>query len=180
MTEFNHETYISPYTWRYGSQEMKEIFSETHKRKLLRRVWIALAKAEAKAGLVTDEQIAELIEHKDDIDIARATEIENTIHHDLMAEIKTYAEQCPKAGGIIHLGATSMDALDNADAIRFTEAMDEIIKKTNTLIECLREKADKYKAVATMAFTHIQPAEITTIGYRLCQTIKILRMIFPS
>ncbi len=174
MTEFNHDTYISPYTWRYGSEEMKEIFSETHKRKLLRRVWIALAKAECKAGLVTEAQIKELEAHKSDIDIKRATEIEAEIHHDLMAEIKTYAEQCPNAGGVIHLGATSMDALDNADAIRFIEAMDIIIAKTSALIDALREKAEKYKATATMAFTHIQPAEITTIGYRLCQTIQDL------
>ncbi len=174
MKEYDHSTYISAYTWRYGSEEMKEIFSEVHKRKLLRRVWIALAKAEAKAGLVTEEQVDELIAHKDDIDIDRASEIEEKIHHDLMAEIKTYAEQCPIAGGIIHLGATSMDALDNADAIRFKEAMDLIIAKTSTLIDELREKAEKYKCVATMAFTHIQPAEVTTIGYRLSQTIQDL------
>jgi len=174
MKQYDHSTYISAYTWRYGSEEMKEIFSEVHKRKLLRRVWIALAKAEAKAGLVTEEQVDELIAHKDDIDIDRASEIEEKIHHDLMAEIKTYAEQCPIAGGIIHLGATSMDALDNADAIRFKEAMDLIIAKTSTLIDELREKAEKYKCVATMAFTHIQPAEVTTIGYRLSQTIQDL------
>ena len=174
MKEYDHSTYISAYTWRYGSEEMKEIFSEVHKRKLLRRVWIALAKAEAKASLVTEEQVDELIAHKDDIDIDRASEIEEKIHHDLMAEIKTYAEQCPIAGGIIHLGATSMDALDNADAIRFKEAMDLIIAKTSTLIDELREKAEKYKCVATMAFTHIQPAEVTTIGYRLSQTIQDL------
>lgn len=174
MKEYDHSTYISAYTWRYGSEEMKEIFSEVHKRKLLRRVWIALAKAEAKAGLVTEEQVDELIAHKDDIDIDRASEIEEKIHHDLMAEIKTYAEQCPIAGGIIHLGATSMDALDNADAIRFKEAMDLIVAKTSTLIDELREKAEKYKCVATMAFTHIQPAEVTTIGYRLSQTIQDL------
>ena len=174
MKQYDHSTYISAYTWRYGSEEMKEILSEVHKRKLLRRVWIALAKAEAKAGLVTEEQVDELIAHKDDIDIDRASEIEEKIHHDLMAEIKTYAEQCPIAGGIIHLGATSMDALDNADAIRFKEAMDLIVAKTSTLIDELREKAEKYKCVATMAFTHIQPAEVTTIGYRLSQTIQDL------
>ena len=147
--EYDHRSYISPLTWRYGSDEMKSIFSEEHKRKLLRRVWIALAKAEMKAGIVTEEQVKELEAHKDDIDIDRATEIENTIHHDLMAEIKTYAEQCPKAGGIIHLGATSMDALDNA-------------------------KAKEYRDTPTMAFTHIQPAEVTTIGYRLSQTLQDL------
>lgn len=172
--EYSHDTYISPYTWRYGSDQMRYIFSEEHKRKLLRRVWIALAKAEAKAGIVTESQVDELIAHKDDIDIERAAEIEAEIHHDLMAEIKVYSEQCPTAGGIIHLGATSMDALDNADAIRFKEAMDIIIEKTERLIDAMSEKADKYKAVATMAFTHIQPAEVTTIGYRLAQTIQDL------
>ena len=172
--EYDHSTYISPLTWRYGSEEMKGIFSEKHKRQLLRRVWIALARAESKAGLVTPEQVAELEAHKDDIDIERATEIENVIHHDLMAEIKTYAEQCPLAGGIIHLGATSMDALDNADAVRFREAMALTIKRLDDLIEALSEKAEEYKAVPTMAFTHIQPAEITTIGYRLAQTIQDL------
>ena len=172
--EYNHSTYISPLTWRYGSEEMKHIFSEEHKRKLLRRVWIALARAESKAGLVTDEQVKELEAHKDDINIERATEIENTIHHDLMAEIKTYAEQCPKAGGIIHLGATSMDALDNADAVRFKEAMNLTIQRLDDLISVLADKAEEYKNVPTMAFTHIQPAEITTIGYRLSQTLQDL------
>ena len=172
--EYNHSTYISPLTWRYGSEEMKHIFSEEHKRKLLRRVWIALARAESKAGLVTDEQVKELEAHKDDINIERATEIENTIHHDLMAEIKTYAEQCPKAGGIIHLGATSMDALDNADAVRFKEAMNLTIHRLDDLISVLADKAEEYKNVPTMAFTHIQPAEITTIGYRLSQTLQDL------
>ena len=172
--EYSHDTYISPLTWRYGSKEMKEIFSETHKRKLLRRVWIALARAESEAGIVTPEQVKELEAHKDDVDIDRATEIENVIHHDLMAEIKTYAEQCPKAGGIIHLGATSMDALDNADALRFREALDIIIEKTGVLIEELAGRAEEGKDTATMAFTHIQPAEITTIGYRLSQTLQDL------
>ena len=89
MTEFNHDTFISPFTWRYGSGEMRAIYSERHKRELLRRVWIALAKAESRAGLVTEEQIAELEAHATDIDIERATEIENEIKHDLMAEIRT-------------------------------------------------------------------------------------------
>ena len=172
--EYDHKSYISPLTWRYGSDEMKGIFSEVHKRKLLRRVWIALARAEMKAGIVTEEQVKELEAHKDDINIDRATEIENTIHHDLMAEIKTYAEECPLAGGIIHLGATSMDALDNADAVRFKEAMELIVKRLDDLIEAFREKAELYRDTPTMAFTHIQPAEITTIGYRIAQTLQDL------
>lgn len=170
-TTYDHGTFISPLTWRYGSEEMHHVFSEVHKRQLLRRVWIALARAEMKAGIVTKEQVDELEEHKDDVDIARALEIESDIHHDLMAEIRTYAEQCPKAGGIIHLGATSMDALDNADVLRFKEALSIIEDKLTTLLDELSEKAERYKSVPTMAFTHIQPAEITTIGYRLSQTI---------
>ena len=172
--EYSHDTYISPLTWRYGSDEMKTIFSEVHKRKLLRRVWIALARAESKAGIVTEEQVRELENHKDDIDINRATEIENEIHHDLMAEIRTYAEQCPKAGGIIHLGATSMDALDNADAVRFKEALQLVAVRLADLIDVLAKRASEMKSVPTMAFTHIQPAEITTIGYRLSQTLQDL------
>lgn len=171
---YDHSSYVSPLSWRYGSEEMKEIFSEVHKRKLLRRVWIALARAEEKAGVVSEEQVEELEAHKDDIDIEKATEIENVIHHDLMAEIKTYASQCPKAGGIIHLGATSMDALDNADAVRFTEALALTLKRLDDLVDALSEKAEAYKNVPTMAFTHIQPAEITTIGYRLSQTLQDL------
>ena len=171
---YNHNSYVSPLSWRYGSEEMKEIFSEVHKRKLLRRVWIALARAQEKAGIVTREQVEELEAHKDDIDIEKATEIESVIHHDLMAEIKTYASQCPKAGGIIHLGATSMDALDNADAVRFLEALELTEKRLDDLIDAISEKAEEYKNVPTMAFTHIQPAEITTIGYRLSQTLQDL------
>ena len=171
---YNHNSYVSPLSWRYGSEEMKEIFSEVHKRKLLRRVWIALARAQEKAGIVTREQVEELEAHKDDIDIEKATEIESVIHHDLMAEIKTYASQCPKAGGIVHLGATSMDALDNADAVRFLEALELTEKRLDDLVDAISEKAEEYKTVPTMAFTHIQPAEITTIGYRLSQTLQDL------
>ena len=171
---YNHNSYVSPLSWRYGSEEMKEIFSEVHKRKLLRRVWIALARAQEKAGIVTREQVEELEAHKDDIDIDKATEIESVIHHDLMAEIKTYASQCPKGGGVIHLGATSMDALDNADAVRFLEALELTEKRLDDLLDAISEKAEEYKNVPTMAFTHIQPAEITTIGYRLSQTIQDL------
>ncbi len=172
--EYDHSVFISPFTWRYGSDEMKRIFSEEHKRKLLRRVWIALARAEMKAGLVTKEQLDELIAHKDDIDIDRAAEIENLIHHDLMAEIRTYAEECPKAGAVIHLGATSMDALDNADVVRFKEALILIREHLDDVISALAKKTGETKGVITMAFTHIQPAEITTIGYRLAGTLQDL------
>ena len=174
MTQFTHDTFISPFTWRYGSKEMREIFSERHKRILMRTVWIALAKAEAGCGLVTPEQIAELEAHKYDIDIERAGEIEAEIKHDVMAEIRTYAEQCPKAGAIIHLGATSMDVLDNMDAMRLKEALDIIISRSRDLLSVFAEKAEEYKGLACMAFTHLQPAEITTAGYRISQSIQDL------
>ena len=172
--DFGFDTFISPLTWRYGSSEMKALWSEEHKRLLLRRVWIALAKAQNKAGLVSDAQLADLQAHAEDINIERALEIEAEIHHDLMAEIKTYAEQCKTGGGIIHLGATSMDVLDNADALRLKQSVELILKKTKELRASLAEKVRKYKDVPCMAFTHIQSAEITTVGYRLALVVQDL------
>lgn len=172
--EFGFDTFISPLTWRYGSDEMKAIWSERNKRLILRRVWIALAKVQNKAGIVSDEQLADLQAHAQDIDIERALEIEITIHHDLMAEIKTYAEQCKVGGGVIHLGATSMDVLDNADAIRLKEALALIICKAKELRSIFAEQAVKYKALPCMAFTHIQSAEVTTVGYRLALVVQDL------
>ena len=166
---FDHETYLSPLTWRYGGEEMRRLWSEANKRRLLRRFWVALAEAQQEAGLVSVAQVDDLRAHQDDIDIAAAEAIEREIRHDLMAEIKTYAAQCPVGGAIIHLGATSMDVLDNVDALRLRGALDLIIA---TLEQALRVLADRIEAeahTATIAFTHIQPAEPTTIGYRLAQ-----------
>ncbi len=167
--DFDHETFISPFTWRYGSDEMRRLWSEEHKRRLLRRVWVALAAAQQQAGLVTAEQLADLRAHQDDVDIPRAAQIEAEIRHDLMAEIKTYAEQCPTGGGIIHLGATSMDILDNVDALRLRDGLglvqDGVRALLGTLADLILARADQ----PCMAFTHIQPAEPTTVGYRLAQ-----------
>ncbi len=172
--DFGFDTFISPLTWRYGSSEMKEIWSERNKRLILRRVWVALAKVQNKAGLVSDEQLADLQAHAEDIDIERALEIEATIHHDLMAEIKTYAEQCKVGGGIIHLGATSMDVLDNADALRLREAVRLIIARAKELRNTFVDQAMRYKDLPCMAFTHIQSAEVTTVGYRLALVVQDL------
>ena len=172
--DFGFDTFISPLTWRYGSSEMKEIWSERNKRLILRRVWVALAKVQNKAGLVSDEQLADLQAHAEDIDIERALEIEATIHHDLMAEIKTYAEQCKVGGGIIHLGATSMDVLDNADALRLREAVRLVIARTKELRNTFASQAMRYKDLPCMAFTHIQSAEVTTVGYRLALVVQDL------
>ncbi len=175
MQSFTHDTYLSPFSWRYASEEMRTVFSEKHKRKLLRQVWVALASAQKEAGLVSEEQLTELIDHQEDIDIERASAIESEIHHDLMAEIKTFAEQCPSAGSIIHLGATSMDILDNMDAMRLKQALTLIIEKTKTLLSLFVEKMESYADTPCMAFTHIQPAEPTTVGYRLAQSAQDLK-----
>jgi adenylosuccinate lyase len=164
---YTHDTFLSPFTWRYGSDEMRQIWSEVNKRRIWRRIWVALAAAQCEAGLVTAEQVADLRKHVDDIDIQRAHEIEEQIHHDLMAEIKTFAEQCPVGGGIIHLGATSMDIEDNADALRLREALDLILDRLRDLLLALVESIEQHADHVCMAFTHIQPAEPTTIGYRL-------------
>lgn len=171
MTEltFSHDTFLSPFTWRYGTAEMRHIWSEEHKRRWLRRVWVALAEAEHEAGLVSAEQLADLRAHQGEVDIARATEIEAEIHHDLMAELQTYAEQCPVGGGIIHLGATSMDVLDNVDVLRQREALDLLLAASRALLSTLAELITERAAQPCMAFTHLQPAEPTTIGYRLAQ-----------
>lgn len=169
MNTFDHETYLSPLTWRYGSDAMRTIWSEANKRRLLRRFWVALATAQEAAGLVRAEQVAELRANQDNIDIARATEIENEIRHDLMAEIRTFAEQCPTGGAIIHLGATSMDALDNVDALRLRDALELVIAQLQTLLAAMAERIREFAHTPAMAFTHIQPAEPTTVGYRLAQ-----------
>jgi adenylosuccinate lyase len=167
--KFSHTTYISPFTWRYGSDAMHQIWSEVHKRRLLRKVWVALAVAQQQAGLVTAEQVDDLRRHQDDIDIARSAEIEAVIHHDLMAEVKTFAEQCKVGGGIIHLGATSMDISDNVDVLRIRESLDLIITQLQKLLDVLARQIDSYADLVCMAFTHLQPAEPTTVGYRLAQ-----------
>lgn len=164
---YTHDTFLSPFTWRYGSDEMRVIWSDVHKRQLWRLVWVALAEAQSSAGLVTPDQVEELRAHQTDIDLERAHEIEAEIHHDLMAEIRTYAEQCPNAAGIIHLGATSMDIEDNADALRLRESLDLILRRFAPVLRRLSELIEQYADHVCMAFTHLQPAEPTTVGYRL-------------
>lgn len=166
---FDHETYLSPLTWRYGGEEMRRLWSEANKRRLLRRFWVALAEAQQEAGLVSAAQVDDLRAHQDDIDIAAAEAIEREIRHDLMAEIKTYAAQCPVGGAIIHLGATSMDVLDNVDALRLRGALDLIIAVLEQALCALVDRIEAEAHTVTIAFTHIQPAEPTTIGYRLAQ-----------
>jgi len=164
---FTHDTYLSPFTWRYGSEEMRAIWSEVHKRQLWRRVWVALAAAQHQAGLVTAEQLADLRAHQEDVDLARAAEIEAEIHHDLMAELRTFAEQCPAGGPVLHLGATSADIQDNGDALRVRESLDLLLERLHPLLADLADRIEAHAGQACMGFTHLQPAEPTTVGYRL-------------
>ena len=167
MPTFDHDTHLSPFTWRYGSDAMRRLWSEVHKRRLWRRIWVALAEAQLEAGLVTPAQAADLRAHMESIDIERAHAIETEIHHDLMAEISAYAEQCAVGGGIIHLGATSMDIEDNADALRLRASLDLLIERLRALLLALCERIEAEADHVCMAWTHLQPAEPTTIGYRL-------------
>ena len=164
MIDFS--TYVSPFTWRYGSTKMRRLWSEEYKRLLFRRVWIALAQAEAEYGLVSKEELLDIKKHKDDIDIEKSLEEEKRIHHDLMAEVKVFSSQCRVGGGKIHLGATSADIIDNADAIRIKESLSLTAEKLKKVLLSLCEKIDKYSELPQMAWTHIQSAEVTTFGYR--------------
>jgi adenylosuccinate lyase len=165
MTGF--ESFQSPFSWRYGSREMREIWGEEEKRRVWRHLWVAMAEAQTEWGLVTSEQVQELAAHANEIDVPRALEIEEKLHHDLMAEIKVYAAQCPKAGGIIHLGATSMDIKDNTEVLQIKRSLEILLTKLRNLLTAFAAKIEQYAALPVIAFTHLQPAEPTTLGYRL-------------
>jgi len=162
-----YDRYQSPLSERYASEKMQYIFSPDMKFKTWRRLWIALAESEKELGLnITDEQIEELKEHADDInyDVAKAREKE--VRHDVMSHVYAYGKQCPKAAGIIHLGATSCYVGDNTDVIIMTEALKLVRKKVVNVINELAKFAVEQKAQPTLAFTHFQPAQPTTVGKR--------------
>lgn len=167
MADFSHNTFISPFSWRYGSQEMRYLWSEVYKRRLMRRVWVALAAAQHVAGLVSAEQLADLESHADDINIERALQIERETRHDVMAEIRAFAEQCPLGGGILHWGATSADITDNVDVLRQREAALRLAESMRRLLLSFARRIEEMAGLPVMAHTHIQPAEPTTLGYRL-------------
>lgn len=161
------DRYVSPLSERYASKEMQYIFSPDKKFRTWRRLWIALAETEKELGLnITQEQIDELKAHQDDInyDVAKAREKE--VRHDVMSHVYAYGQQCPKAKGIIHLGATSCYVGDNTDLIVMTEALKLVRKKLVNVIGELAHFAEEYKALPTLAFTHFQPAQPTTVGKR--------------
>ena len=171
------DTYESPLSSRYADQEMKYLFSPDMKFRTWRKLWIALAESEKELGLpITQEQIDEMKAHQDDINYEVAEQWERKLRHDVMAHVHTYGELCPKAMPIIHLGATSCYVGDNTDVIIMTEALKLVQKKLVGVISALSGFAMEYKDLPTLAFTHFQPAQPTTVGKRACLWIQDLLM----
>lgn len=173
----SHDSYQSPLNSRYASKEMQYLFSEDKKFKTWRKLWIALAESEMELGLpITQEQIDELKAHADDINYDVAVKREKEVRHDVMSHVYAYGVQCPKAKGIIHLGATSCYVGDNTDVIVMHEALELIKKKLVNVIAHLSDFAMKYKDMPTLGFTHFQAAQLTTVGKRATLWIQDLVM----
>lgn len=171
------KTYESPFSTRYASSEMQELFSADKKFKTWRKLWIALAKAEKKLGLpITDAQIAQLQEHADDINYDVAAQREKEVRHDVMAHVYAYGVQCPDAKGIIHLGATSCYVGDNTDVIIMRDALSVVRRKVLNVISNLAKFAEEYRSMPALAYTHLQPAQLTTVGKRATLWINELMM----
>lgn len=176
-----HDAYLSPFSTRYASKEMQYIFSEDNKFKTWRRLWVALARAEQRQGLaITDEQIAELEAHRDDINYDVAVAREKECRHDVMSHVYAYGVQCPKAKGIIHLGATSCYVGDNTDILIMREALCAVRRKLLNVMALLADFAEKYKDLPALAYTHLQPAQLTTVGKRATLWLHELYMDYEE
>ncbi len=167
MKNFTFSNYISPFSWRYGSKKMRYIFSEENKYRLWRKIWVALARSEHKAGIITDKELKDLEKNETNIDFERILEIEKDTKHDVVAAISEFSEKAKIGGGKIHLGATSMDIVDNSDAIKIKEALIIIDENLKKLILKFSDQIKKYADFPCIGYTHLQPAEPTTVGYRL-------------
>ncbi len=165
---YGYDSYLSPFTWRYGSDEMRKLFSERHRRATWRKVWLSLAEAEARLGLISSRELDAIRKNANEgkVDIERAHEIEKRIRHDLMAELRVFADQANEGGGKLHLGATSMDIEDNADVIIFAKALELVTGRLVSCLEAAAAKVKQHRSLVCMGWTHLQPAEPTTMGYR--------------
>lgn len=165
---FGYDDYLSPFTWRYGSREMRSLFSEVEKRATWRKVWLALAQGQRGLGLLSREELNGIRSKagREDVDVAAAQELEKKIGHDLMAELRTFAAQAKVGGGKLHLGATSMDVEDNADMMTYRRAMELLMARLLKCLDAARDKILRYRSTVCMAWTHLQPAEPSTLGYR--------------
>lgn len=177
----NINSYESPFCTRYASEEMQYIFSADKKFTTWRKLWVALARAEMKLGLnITEEQVKELEAHINDIDYEVAAQREKEVRHDVMAHVYTYGKVCPKAAGIIHLGATSCYVGDNTDVIIMRDALQIVRRKLINVMNNLAKFADEYKNLPCLAYTHLQPAQLTTIGKRATLWLNELLMDFDD
>ncbi|MEG1428522.1 MAG: adenylosuccinate lyase [Hydrogenoanaerobacterium sp.] len=175
------KNYESPFSSRYASDEMQELFSSDKKFKTWRKLWVALARAEMELGLpISNEQVAELQAHIDDLNLDVAKQRERECRHDVMSHVYAYGVQCPTAQGIIHLGATSCYVCDNTDMIILKEALTVVRRKLINVIAMLAGFAEKYKALPTLAYTHLQPAQLTTVGKRATLWVNELYMDFAE
>ena len=178
--QMNTDRYISPLSERYASPEMQYLFSQDMKFRTWRKLWIALAETEKELGLaITQEQIDEMKSHAEDINYEVAREREKLVRHDVMSHVYAYGVQCPKARGIIHLGATSCYVGDNTDIIIMAEALKLVRRKLLNVIDELARFADAQKARPTLAFTHFQPAQPTTVGKRATLGCRNFLWTFP-
>lgn len=183
----DYRTYVSPFSWRYGRAALRSLFSEWTRRRLWRAAWVALAEAQAEHGLVAKAELEDLRAHADRVDIEAALAIEREIHHDLMAEIRLFASQATTGGGKLHLGATSMDIEDTVETYRLRVALASVGASLRELLAAFAVKIRAYADLACMGFTHLQPAEPTTLGYRFAvyaQDLSIddanLRFVFAN
>jgi adenylosuccinate lyase len=163
----NHQTYTSPFAWRYGREELRRLFGERERRKLWRAVWIALAESQTRSGLVSEAELADLRAHAEEIDIDGALAIEREIGHDLMAEIRVFASQAKVGGGKLHLGATSMDVEDTVEIFRIGKALELLQRSLDDVLRAFSKRISAHARTVCMGYTHLQPAEPTTVGYRL-------------
>lgn len=161
-----YEGYASPFSWRYGREDLRKLFSEAQRRRLWRLVWVALAEAQSKSGLVSAEELADLRAHAGEIDVDAALAIERETHHDLVAELRLFATQAPVGGGRLHLGATSMDIEDTVEIYRLRRALSLVGSALLALLARFGERIVEHADLVCIGFTHLQPAEPTTLGYR--------------
>ncbi len=177
----SYERFSSPLVSRYAGERMARIFSPAAKVRTWRRIWIALAEAQKELGLaITDEQLSQMRAHADAVNFERAMELEHELRHDVMAHVRAFGEQCPAARPIIHLGATSCDVGDNADLVAIRSGLGVLAQRLVAAIERLARFADEHKALATLGFTHYQPAQLTTVGKRACLWLWDLVMDYEA
>jgi adenylosuccinate lyase len=159
--------YASPFSWRYGRAELRELFSERERRRLWRAVWVALARSQERSGLLSKAEVDDLAAHQNEIDLEAALAVEREIGHDLMAEIRVFASQATIGGPKLHLGATSMDVEDTVEIYRMRRALGLIGESLHALLAAFAVRIEQYHDLVCMGYTHLQPAEPTTVGYRL-------------